>query len=72
VVTVDDRCAGFLAGTGREIGYARAVARRLPVTFAALAAGRVDPVHVKIIEDVTRVLSDADAAAAVAARIMRY
>src|SRR5579859_4395144 len=29
-----------------EIGYASAVARRLPVTFAALAAGRIDPVHV--------------------------
>jgi hypothetical protein len=34
-----------------EIDYARTVARRLPVTFAALAAGKLHPVHVKIIED---------------------
>ena len=27
--------------------------RRLPVTFAALAAGKLGPVHVQIIEDVT-------------------
>src|SRR6516165_894454 len=48
----------------REIEYARTVTRRLPVTFAALAAGRVHPVHVKIIEEVTSILSDEDAAAA--------
>ena len=48
----------------REIEYARTVTRRLPVTFAALAAGRVHPVHVKIIEEVTSILSDDDAAAA--------
>ena len=47
-----------------EIGYAQAVARRLPVTFAALAAGKIDPVHVKIIEDRTSILSDEDAALA--------
>jgi Domain of unknown function (DUF222) len=47
-----------------EIDYARTVARRLPVTFAALAAGRLHPVHVKIIEEVTSILSDQDAAAA--------
>jgi hypothetical protein len=40
------------------------VARRLPVTFAALAAGKLDAVHVRIIEDVTSILSDADAAVA--------
>jgi hypothetical protein len=34
----------------REIGYACTVARRLPVTFAALGAGKLYPVHVKIIE----------------------
>ena len=51
----------WLSAAG-EIGYARTVARRLPVTFAALAAGKLDPVHVKIIEDVTSVLSDEDAA----------
>ncbi len=42
----------WLSAAG-EIGYAQAVARRLPVTFAGLAAGKLDPVHVKIIEDVT-------------------
>jgi hypothetical protein len=47
-----------------EIGYARTVARRLPVTFAALAAGKLDAVHVRIIEDVTSILSDEDAAIA--------
>src|SRR5690348_12488124 len=53
----------WLSAVG-EIGYARTVARRLPVTFAALAAGRLDPVHVRIIEDMTSVLSDEDAALA--------
>src|SRR5689334_15407394 len=53
----------WLSAAG-EIGYARAVARRLPVTFAALAAGTIDPVHVKIIEDRTSILSDEDAAVA--------
>ena len=53
----------WLSAAG-EIGYARTVARRLPVTFAALAAGELDPVHVRIIEDVTSVLSDEDAALA--------
>src|SRR5947209_4573014 len=49
----------WLSAAG-EIQYARAVARRLPVTFAALAAGRIDAVHVKIIEDRTSILSDED------------
>ena len=53
----------WLSAAG-EIGYARTVARRLPVTFAALAAGRLHPVHVKIIEDFTSILSDEDAAVA--------
>ncbi|HEU5392816.1 MAG TPA: DUF222 domain-containing protein [Streptosporangiaceae bacterium] len=53
----------WLSAAG-EIEYARTVARRLPVTFAALAAGRIDAVHVRIIEDVTSVLSDEDAALA--------
>jgi hypothetical protein len=47
-----------------EIEYARTVARRLPVTFAALAAGKLDQVHVRIIEDFTSILSDEDAAIA--------
>ena len=37
---------------------------RLPKTFAALAAGRIHPVHLRIIEDETSVLSDQDAAKA--------
>src|ERR1700760_257650 len=53
----------WLSAAG-EIGYARTVARRLPVTFAALAAGKLDPVHVRIIEDLTGILSDEDAAVA--------
>ena len=44
--------------------YASAVARRLPATFAALAAGRIHPVHLRIIADETSILSDADAAKA--------
>ena len=44
--------------------YACAVAERLPRTFAALAAGRLHPVHVRIVEDETRVLSSGDAAKA--------
>jgi uncharacterized protein DUF222 len=47
-----------------EIDYARTVKRRLPATFAALGAGKLHPVHVKIIEDVTSILSDQDAAIA--------
>jgi len=47
-----------------EIIYAQTVARRLPVTFAALGAGRIDAVHVQIIADRTSILSDEDAAIA--------
>ena len=47
-----------------QIDYACAVADRLPRTFAALAEGRIHPVHLRIIEDETRILSDQDAAAA--------
>jgi Domain of unknown function (DUF222) len=47
-----------------QIAYARTVAGRLPRTFAALAAGQVHPVHVRIIEDETSILSPADAARA--------
>jgi hypothetical protein len=47
-----------------QIAYSCAVADRLPATFAALAAGRIHPVHVRIIDDETSVLSAADAAAA--------
>jgi Domain of unknown function (DUF222) len=47
-----------------QIGYACTVKERLPQTFAALAAGRIHPVHVRIIEDETSVLSEQDAAKA--------
>ncbi len=47
-----------------QIEYACLVAARLPRTFAALAAGRIHPVHVRIIEDETKYLKPADAARA--------
>jgi hypothetical protein len=47
-----------------QIGYACTVADRLPRTFAALAAGQIHPVAVKIIEDETRYLSAENAAKA--------
>jgi Domain of unknown function (DUF222) len=47
-----------------QLAYARAVTGRLPRTFAALAAGKIHPVHVRIIEDETSVLSAANAAKA--------
>lgn len=47
-----------------QVAYAQAVATRLPRTFAALAAGLIHPVHLRIIEDETRILNDQDAAQA--------
>jgi Domain of unknown function (DUF222) len=47
-----------------QIDYACAVAARLPRTFAALAAGTIHPVHVRIIEDETSILSPDQAAEA--------
>jgi hypothetical protein len=47
-----------------QIDFAGTVARRLPLTFAALAAGQIHPVHIRIIEDETRFLSAEDAAKA--------
>jgi Domain of unknown function (DUF222) len=47
-----------------QIAYACAVAGRLPRTFAALGAGQIHPVHARIIEDETRILSAADTARA--------
>jgi hypothetical protein len=47
-----------------QMHYASAVARRLPRTFAALAAGQIHPVDLRIIEDETSILGDADAARA--------
>ena len=47
-----------------QIDYACQVAARLPKTFAALAAGLIHPIHVRIIEDETRPLSAENAARA--------
>jgi hypothetical protein len=47
-----------------QMRYAATVTTRLPQTFAALAAGRIHPVHLRILEDETSVLSDEDAAKA--------
>jgi hypothetical protein len=47
-----------------QMQYSAAVVARLPATFAALGAGQIHPVHLRIIEDETRILSDADAAKA--------
>src|SRR5579863_5991481 len=44
--------------------YAVAVAGRLPRSFAALAAGQIHPVHLRIIDDETRILSPEQAAQA--------
>jgi hypothetical protein len=53
----------WLSAAG-QIASACVVAERLPATFAALGAGRIHPVHVKIIAEETSVLSDEDAAQA--------
>ncbi|MGB6576662.1 MAG: DUF222 domain-containing protein, partial [Streptosporangiaceae bacterium] len=47
-----------------QMEFATDVAKRLPATFAALAAGQIHPIHLRIVEDETRILSDADAARA--------
>src|SRR5579863_9894579 len=47
-----------------QIMYAVAVADRLPRSFAALSAGQIHAVHLRIIEDETRILSDELAAQA--------
>ena len=47
-----------------QMMYAVAVAARLPRSFAALAAGQIHPVHLRIIEDETRILPPELAAAA--------
>ena len=47
-----------------QMHYAAAVARLLPQTFALLGAGQIHPVHLRIIEDETGILSDEDAARA--------
>jgi Domain of unknown function (DUF222) len=47
-----------------QMDYACTVADRLPRCFAALRAGKLHPVDLRIIEDETRILSPADAAKA--------
>jgi hypothetical protein len=47
-----------------QMVYACAVEQRLPQTFAALSAGKIHPVHVRIIEDETRILTPEQAAEA--------
>ena len=47
-----------------QMDYACTVADRLPRCFAALGAGKIHPVDLRIIEDETRILSAADAAKA--------
>src|SRR5262249_27259990 len=47
-----------------QVAYPQAGGTRLPRPFAALAAGLIHPVHLRIIDEETRVLSDPDAAAA--------
>ena len=50
-----------------QLDYAEAVAARLPRCLAALGAGLLHPVHLRIIEEETQVLSAEDAATADAA-----
>jgi hypothetical protein len=47
-----------------QMMYAVAVHDRLPRSFAALSAGQIHPVHLRIIEDETRILSPEQAAQA--------
>jgi Domain of unknown function (DUF222) len=47
-----------------QMDYASTVISRLPATHAALHAGTIHPVHVRIIEEETRILSAEDAAKA--------
>ena len=47
-----------------QMDFASSVAKRLAKTFAALGAGQIHPVHLRILEDETRYLTDADAATA--------
>jgi hypothetical protein len=47
-----------------QMTYASSVTTQLPRTFAALAPGRIHPVHLRIIAEETSILSDADAAKA--------
>jgi hypothetical protein len=50
--------------TAEQMAYAKAVTERLPRMFAALGAGRIHPLHLRITADETSVLSAEDAARA--------
>jgi len=52
------------ASAAGQMEYSTTVAQRLPKTFAAMRAGLIHPIHLRIIEEQTRILSDADAAKA--------
>ena len=47
-----------------QMDFATEIPKRLPKTFAALGAGQIHPIHLRIIEEATRFLTDADAAKA--------
>ena len=47
-----------------QMDFATDIAKRLPKTFAALGAGQIHMIHLRIIEEETRILTDADAAKA--------
>jgi len=76
VGTTADRAAEFAAdelanelhltaqSAAGQFDYASTVADRLPQTFATLRAGRIHPVHVRIIADEISMLNDDDAAKA--------
>ena len=51
-------------GAAGQMDFATEIAKRLPKTFAALGAGLIHPIHLRIIEEETRYLSAADAARA--------
>ena len=51
-------------GAAGQMEFATEIVRRLPKTFAALGAGLIHPIHLRIIEEETRYLTDADAAKA--------
>jgi Domain of unknown function (DUF222) len=53
-----------VASAAAQMDYTSAVTSRLPATFAALNAGTIHPVHVRIIEEETAILSAKDAAKA--------
>ncbi len=63
-----DEVAAELHLTGQsaagQMQYAATVEARLPRCFAALSAGRIHPVHLRIIDDETALLSEEDAAQA--------